>query len=349
MHYPNTERPYGDLLDDAVEMVTTADELGYDAVFVPEHHFVSYITLPSALQFISYCAPLTQRIRFVTAILILPYYHPMALAENIAQVDWHTRGRLEVGVARGAGSYEFDRLGVDFSHSREMFEEGLEVMKAAWTAEGEFSFDGQFYKFPGTTLIPKPLQKPYPPLWITAQSLPGARGAARFGTNVLTMPNYQSFAPFEDLPTLLNEYRAAGGGHGVEIGLARKTHIAETEAEALKQANQFVSHWKMYMSAFEARLDRRLEPRVDLKTPLDAKNVQLPIDLDLEHIYEKYDDPIITSPEKAIERVKYYEELGITYLIVNMAVGVPHQDVMKSLRLFATEVMPHFKKVPVGA
>jgi alkanesulfonate monooxygenase SsuD/methylene tetrahydromethanopterin reductase-like flavin-dependent oxidoreductase (luciferase family) len=346
MHYRDFGRPYGELLDQGMELTVRAEELGYDAVFIPEHHFINYITLPSALQFAVKAAALTKRIRFVTAILVLPYYHPMALAEDIAQADWMTDGRLEIGVARGGNSYEAQRLGLDFKHSRERFEEGLDIMLKAWEAKQDFAYEGKFYSFPATTLIPEPLQKPHPPLWVTAQSLNGARGVAKSGLNLLTMPNYNSFAPKEDLPALLGEYRRHGGGEGVEIGLTRKTFIGESEDDALKQLPYFVRHWQMYMAGYQARPDARLEERIERPGGRGATmggDLPMPIELDLDHVYDSYDDPIVTTPDKAIERIRRYQELGITYLVTNTAIGVPHRDVLRSLELFAKEVMPHFR------
>ena len=356
MHYTDMSRPYGELLDEAMEMVVRADELGYDGVFVPEHHFINYITMPSALQFAVKAAAYTKNIRFVTAVLVLPFYHPMALAEDIAQADWLTGGRIEAGLARGGNSYEFDRLGIDYANSRAMFNEGLEVMLKAWQSD-TFSCEGQFYKFPETMLIPKPKQQPHPPVWVTAQSLTGARGVARTGLNMLTMPNYNSFAPFEDLDLLLAEYKNAGGRSDVHVALARKTFIAPTEEEALRRAPAFVKHWQMYMSGYKAPAEgRRLEEREDADNPgVVVRGKQppqvppIPMDLDLQHIFGNYDDPLLTSPEKAVERIRRYERLGINYLVTNTAIGIPHADVMSSIELFAQEVMPKFKGVPAAA
>jgi alkanesulfonate monooxygenase SsuD/methylene tetrahydromethanopterin reductase-like flavin-dependent oxidoreductase (luciferase family) len=347
MHYRDVDRPYGELLDNSLEIAIRAEELGYDALFIPEHHFINYITLPSALQFATKIAAHTKRIRLISAVLVLPYYHPLALAEEIAQTDWLTDGRLEIGVARGANKYEFLRLGIPYEKSREMYQESLQVMLNAWKHD-DYAFEGEFYKFPPTTTLPRPKQRPHPPVWISAQSSQGVQTVAKLGVNLQTSPNFGCFAPYEDLVSLMGEFnvaQAASGHSRPEVGLLRRVFIAETEREALKHLDDLMTHWRMYMAFYEARPERRLDVRVDLAdTPVIRGAVQpASLDLDLSTVYDTYDDPIITTPQKAVERIKKYEQLGVTYMMTNSAFGEPHADAMRSLELFATEVMPHFK------
>jgi alkanesulfonate monooxygenase SsuD/methylene tetrahydromethanopterin reductase-like flavin-dependent oxidoreductase (luciferase family) len=346
MHYRDVTRPYGELLDNSLELCIRAEELGYDAIFIPEHHFINYITLPSALQFATKVAAHTRRIRLITAVIVMPYYHPLALAEEVALTDWLTDGRLEIGVARGANKYEFVRLGIDWDQSRDMFEEALDVMLASWEQE-DFAYEGTHYRFPPTTTIPRPKQLPHPPVWITAQSLPGARNVARRGVNLMTSPNFGCFAPYKDVVELMTDFnraQSASGHRRPHVGLQRRVFVAETEAEALRHLDDLMTHWRMYMAFYEPRADRRLDVRVDLAdTPVVGGAVQpARLELDLSDVYGTFDDPVITTPDKAIRRLRLYEQLGVTHLMANMAFGEPQADVLRSLELFAREVMPHF-------
>jgi alkanesulfonate monooxygenase SsuD/methylene tetrahydromethanopterin reductase-like flavin-dependent oxidoreductase (luciferase family) len=348
MHYRDVDRPYGELLNNSLEIAIRAEELGYDAIFIPEHHFINYITLPSALQFATKIAAHTKRIRLITAVLVLPYYHPLALAEEIAETDWLTDGRLEIGVARGANKYEFLRLGIPYEKSREMYQESLQIMLNSWTHD-DYAYQGEFYRFPPTTTLPRPMQKPYPPVWISAQSEVGVRTVAKLGVNLQTSPNFGCFAPYEDLVSLMDDFnqaQVASGHPRPEVGLLRRVFIAESEKDALEHLDDLMTHWRMYMAFYEARADRRLDVRVDLAdTPVIRGAVQpASLELDLSSVYETFDDPIITTPEKAVARIKKYEQLGVTYMMTNSAFGQPHQDTMRSLELFAKEVMPHFKR-----
>jgi len=347
MHYRDVDRPYGELLDNSLEIAIRAEELGYDAIFIPEHHFINYITLPSALQFATKIAAHTKRIRLITAVLVMPYYHPLALAEEIALTDWLTNGRLEIGVARGANKYEFLRLGLPYEKSPAVYKESLDIMVKSWKQD-DLEYKGEFYQFPATTTVPRPKQLPHPPIWISAQSFPGVRTVAQLGYNLQTSPNFGCFAPYSDLVDTMGEFNTAqvASGHPrPEVGLLRRVFIGQTEAEAMKHIDDLLTHWRMYMAFYEARADRRFEMRVDLAdTPVVRGAVQpAKLELDLSNVYETFDDPIITTPEKAVARIKQYEQLGITYLMTNSAFGEPHKDVMGSLELFAKEVMPHFR------
>ncbi len=344
--YPDVRRHYRELVDDNLEIVKLADELGFYGVTLAEHHFNNYICNPSDLQYVAYFAAHTQRIRFMTTVLVLPYHHPLALAEEIALVDWMTKGRLDVGVARGANKYEFDRLGINWQDSRAMYEEALEILVRAWTTE-DFAYQGRFWSFPPTTALPRPYQRPHPPLWISGQSLEGVRAIAARGANLLTSPNYGTFAPHGDLDVVLGEFKRVLAERGLpmpKIGLLRRMHVRRTEEEALPFVQNCLNHWRYYMAFYEAREQaERFAERKDVSATVEHGAIQPPeLQLDLSDVYGMYDDPIITSVEKAAARIKKYEELGVTHLLMLMSFGVPKRDVMESMRIIAAEIMPLF-------
>ena len=115
----------------ALEQMVYADELGFDSVWIAEHHFSNYGYCPNPLALAVKAAQMTRHVRVGTAVLVLPLWHPLRLAEEIAMADVLTEGRLEVGVARGYQSYEFDRLGLNIDESRERSDETLDVMLKA--------------------------------------------------------------------------------------------------------------------------------------------------------------------------------------------------------------------------
>jgi len=277
---------------------------------------------------------------------VLPYHHPLALAEEIALVDWMTKGRLDVGVARGANKYEFDRLGINWQDSRAMYEEALEILVRAWTTE-DFAYQGRFWSFPPTTALPRPYQRPHPPLWISGQSLEGVRAIAARGANLLTSPNYGCFAPHGDVDITLGEFHKALAEYGQpkpNIGLLRRVYIAETEEEAERYVEYCFRHWTHYMAFYGSDPNRRFQEREDVETEVRGGVITpASLNIDLSNVYETYDDPVITTPEKAVRRFKHYEQLGVTHLMMLTAFGIPHRDVLRSMELIAREVMPYFR------
>ena len=161
--------PAKEVYDNALEQARLADELGFEGIWLAEHHFSSYGYSPNPLTFAVKIADQTKHIRIGTAVVVLPLYHPLRLAEEIALTDQLTDGRLEVGLGRGYQRYEFERLGLDLDDSRPMFDEALEIIQLALTQES-FRYEGKYYQLPETTIFPRPLQQPHPPFWIAAQS-----------------------------------------------------------------------------------------------------------------------------------------------------------------------------------
>src|SRR5229473_7934707 len=156
---------------EAIEQVRFAEELGYDCFWFTEHHFGTHGINSSVLSFAAYVAGITRRIRIGTAVVVAPLYHQVRLAEEIAQVDIVSDGRLELGIGSGYRFDEFRGLNIAHAESRPMFLESLEVLLKAWTGQ-PFGFKGRHYTVPGETAVrPTPLQQPHPPIWAPAISM----------------------------------------------------------------------------------------------------------------------------------------------------------------------------------
>jgi probable F420-dependent oxidoreductase len=172
---------------DFQKVAQTADEVGYDALLIPEH-FVLPPELattmgahwPHALTAMAFLAGATSRIKVLSAVVILPAHNPIVLAKAIATLDVLSGGRVMVAVGVGHAEAEFDALGVSFKDRGRLADEYLEAMPILWV-EDEPVFHGRFVNFEGIRFEPKPLQKPYPPLWIGGSSGAAMRRAARFG------------------------------------------------------------------------------------------------------------------------------------------------------------------------
>jgi len=186
---------HAEVYRNALEECRLADELGFDVVWLAEHHFSPYGICPSLAPFAGAVAVATRRVRIGTAVVIAPFEHPLRIAEEWAEIDIISGGRLEFGLGRGYQPTEFRGLGVSMEGTRESFDESLEIVRRAWT-EDRLTFRGKHYKVEDVRVLPKPIQKPHPPLWTAAVSPDTYTLAARRGLKILTSP---SFTPLDVL------------------------------------------------------------------------------------------------------------------------------------------------------
>ena len=178
-------RPTGEVYAQALGQMQYADDLGFDSVWIAEHHFSNYGYCPNPLMLAVKAAQVTRRVRIGTAVIVLPFWHPLRLAEDIALADVLTEGRLDVGVARGYQPYEFQRLGLDISQSRAHIRRY--VGRAAEGAiHGGLHPRGPVLRPGRNTTYPRPAQQPHPPIWLAATSKESVESAVRRGMNLFT-------------------------------------------------------------------------------------------------------------------------------------------------------------------
>jgi alkanesulfonate monooxygenase SsuD/methylene tetrahydromethanopterin reductase-like flavin-dependent oxidoreductase (luciferase family) len=173
-----------DLYAAIMDQVSWLDGLGLDLVWFTEHHFVDDGYLPSWIPVASAMAARTQHIRFSCDVCLLPFNHPIRLAEDLAVLDNLSGGRVEIGVGMGYAPHEFKGFGFPVSHRVSLTDEGLAVLTRAFTGE-KFSFSGKRYQFTDVKITPGYVQPGGPPLWVAAMAEAGAARAARFGANLL--------------------------------------------------------------------------------------------------------------------------------------------------------------------
>ncbi len=186
-----------DLYAAIIDQVAWLDGLGLDLVWFTEHHFVDDGYLPSWIPVASAMASRTQRIRFSCDVCLLPFNHPIRLAEDLAVLDNISNGRVEIGVGMGYAPHEFRGFGLPVSRRVSLTDEGLEVLRRAFSGE-RFSFAGKRYDFADVRITPGYVQAGGPPLWVAAMSEPGALRAARFGANLLPQgPRSRALDPWQ--------------------------------------------------------------------------------------------------------------------------------------------------------
>jgi alkanesulfonate monooxygenase SsuD/methylene tetrahydromethanopterin reductase-like flavin-dependent oxidoreductase (luciferase family) len=322
--------------------VDAAERLGFDAVWLAELHFGTYDSvLSSPIVIASAIAARTERIKIGTAVQVLPLCHPVRLAEEVATLDQISRGRLIFGVGRSSLPGSYIGYGVPYAEGRERAAEILDILKRAWTEES-FSYQGKFHRFGEVRLVPKPYQKPYPPIRIAAASAETCAAIGRLGHPVFISARLEAFA---DLVPFARAYRAAWkeAGHAGEGGvyLRLPVYVAATDAQARDEFGPSI------MGLFR-ELGARMEATADASGPA-AEKERRAIGQRLRTItYEQVleEKAVIGSPGMVVDRLRQLKrELGLDGILAELCSGsqIPHQRVMTAQQLLATDVMPKFK------
>lgn len=350
--YPDMNRPWSEVLDSMLRIADAAEEFGFEGITINENQFQNYVTNPSAMMFAAVVAQRTKRLRIVPGVVVLPAYNPLLVASQMCLLDQLAPGRIGIGLARGGSRLQLERLGVKPENQRLMYEEALEIVRRLFV-EDDFSFDGQFWSFPPTTLVPKPATLPHPDIWIASQSNDGVRRVAQQGLNLITAPNYGNFEPYGDLEELLGSYNdeiAKTGNPRGEVMVLRHTWVGRTEEEALEYFDDVVSEYNYYMALVKGpgtvdTKEGRLATR-DVGESRDyvrgGKMKPEQHSFSKDNLLEKYADPVLTTPDRMIERFKTYEKIGVDHLACLIAVGMPTDAVIKNMKMMAEEVLPAF-------
>src|SRR6266571_3122812 len=174
------------VIEDTLQQCILADEVGFDAVWFVEHHFLTSFSMsPCPEVMFGALSRLTKRIRLGFGVVILPYHHPVRVAERIAMVDHLSNGRVDFGTGRSA-AYEQTGLGIDPRNGREMWEESLEMIPKIWDSQF-FEWEGKYWNVPLREVLPKPFQQPHPPIWLAALQPATYAIAAEKGIGVLAL------------------------------------------------------------------------------------------------------------------------------------------------------------------
>ena len=207
-YWPDMTIHMRDMYRNVVAEAQFAEELGYVSFTIPEHHFTNALVHPNGLLTAVRVASVTRRVPIITATTVLPFHDVRILAGEIAQADCLTDGRIQIGAGSGAYQYEFERLEIPMDDKRERFDDSLNAL-IKLLSEEDVSWDSPYYKFPATTITPRPIQKPHPPIWVAAVTAPSFEMAGIHGYNVLCtlVPGFHG--PIT--PDYLNTYRRALG------------------------------------------------------------------------------------------------------------------------------------------
>ena len=316
--------------DESFAQMTAAEELGFDAVWLAEIHFQKgRSVLSSPLVIAAAIAKLTRRVKIGIAVQVLPLAHPLHLAEDVATLDHLSKGRLDFGVGRSGLPEHYQRFNIPYSESRERFQETLDILIKAWTQE-RFSYEGKYYQFHDVCVLPKPYQKPHPPLRVAATTQETYPLVGRMGLPIFIAVRTTSIS---DLKRFIGGYhegwREAGHPGRGPVALIVPVYVADTERRAREEAEASTMHFFRVIAEALGKGGTKREEA--------AKLGRLSYDEILQELV------VYGTPESVTARLlELREALGNTTLSVWMNVGgrIPHERVLGSMRLFAERVIP---------
>lgn len=339
-YVPALDGPVGEFYRRMFEQIELLDELGVHDAWVTEHHFHEYGgTLPHPPTFLAAVARTTRRIRLGVAVSVLPFHNPLQIAEEYAMLDVIANGRLEFGVGRGSTPPEYEDFRISPDDSAQRMREATEIIRRAW-ADDVLSFQGAIFAYDNVRVLPKPVQRPHPPIWVGAsRSDDTFRWAGQQGFHLLTLP-YMYDPPV--LQRWIGIYRQAlvEAGHDPRTReVLGKFHIYVTERNdaVLPEAGPYLAR---YEAVAHDRLSRQRGPRRDLLGVHRDRH-------DLAH--EVASGNIIAGdPDTCIAVIRRWQAtLGLTAISGTFYFGgLPQELALRNIRLFAEHVLPAFRDAP---
>jgi alkanesulfonate monooxygenase SsuD/methylene tetrahydromethanopterin reductase-like flavin-dependent oxidoreductase (luciferase family) len=335
-----------DVIRQSLDQIATADEAGFDGVWLAEHHFYrQYSHCPSPEVMMGAITQRTKRMRIGHGVVLLPFKHPVMVAERVAMLDNLSDGRIDVGVGRGLSPREYEVFGGEIEESRGRVDEGLEIMRGCW-GQKPFGFQGRFWSFPEVDVVPKPLQKPHPPLWTAAVTPETFSLAAERGLGVLAGPFKPLFMVAEDRDRFVQRCQELNVdprqlGFGMTLGVVvlddhkRARQIAEQNirwfyeqllrltAPVLERGGESYRYYREELATL-----RELTGGAPSLEALDAAGMV-----------------IAGNPEYVIERFRKLANTGLDHVLCAVqAGGVPHAEAMRTIQLMGERVIPALRE-----
>ena len=327
--------------EDAMIQVRHAETLGFDSVWITEHHFSRHGIVSATLSLLAYLAGVTEKIRLGTGVTVLPFHNPIQLAEQTATVDLLSGGRLDFGAGRGFQWGEFNKLNIPMEEASRRFEESMEVLTKAWTATEPFDHAGEFWRFNDMTVQPKPVQAPHPPIFVAASSEDSVNRVARNDWNLLIGQG----EPFDQVAKQIEYYKGALAEAGHEynqerVVVARAMYTAPNLAQSRRDTESPFMWFKQTGQDVGAPRDNNVELLPEEYRAYRSR-FSRDVTFNYDSMYEKV--TLFGTPDDLTDRIKGLQKSGVDKIIffINFG-GIEHQKVIDSLDLFAKEVMPNF-------
>ena len=315
---------------DVMAQVQLADRLGYDMAWLAELHFARrFSVMPAPLLMASALSQTTQRIMLGTAVNLLPLHHPLRIAEEVATLDVLSGGRAVFGIGRGSNPNHYRGYGIPIEERNDRFVEGLDLALRAWM-EDELNYQGQFYQAENIRLEPKPIQQPHPPVYVASNGADTFPLVGKLGHSILVTP---LIITVDGVSSGLATYRETLAEHGhdpaaVNVVVNVPVYVGETEQAA--------------KAGFAPTVNNYLDTLRSMQNNSRGSGRAFQID---------YDDicnelGAVGTPQQVIQRLERFQDLYRPQEFMcwfNIGGMLSNEEVVRSMRLFAEEVMPHFQ------
>jgi alkanesulfonate monooxygenase SsuD/methylene tetrahydromethanopterin reductase-like flavin-dependent oxidoreductase (luciferase family) len=326
-HVDRQDRPIHETYDSRLKLIELYDKAGFSTYHVTEHHFTPLGLAPSPMVFLAAASRITKNIRFAPLVLIATLYNPLRLASEICMLDHLTHGRFEIGTGRGVSGVELGFFNVKEPEAAAIYGEAMEVLMAALTQD-VVDYHGKYFDFANVPIELKPLQQPHPPMWYATNAAESAARAARKNMNVVNLLGAQEARAI--VSAYKDAWNSAYAGKNMKMpktGIARNLYVGETDRQA-EERGRFGS--KGFYESLVYLWRKYNVTAMSLEEVLRAAEATL----------------IAGTPATVREKIEeQLEQSDANYFVARFAYGnLTHEECVRSLELFTSEVMPHFQK-----
>ena len=329
-----------------LKLADLAEPLGFDSIWGVEHHFTDYTMCPDVLQFLSYMAGRTERVQLGSMVVVLPWHDPMRIAEQFSVLDHLSGGRAIIGVGRGLGRVEFEGFRLDMSESRTRFAESAKMLVDA-LENGVAEFDGELIKQPKVDIRPKPYKSFHGRTYAAAVSPESSLALAQLGLGILIIPQ----KPWSEVENELKAYRGifqeVNGTPAPPPIVVGFTFCHEDEDRAKEMANEYVgNYWDSIMDHYEFRSDHLKETKGYEYYGKFTEKIEQYGTQDVKDFF--LDLQVWGTPDQCYDKIMSTRgRVGSDSFLAAFSFGaMPYDEVEKSMRLFAKEVLPRLKELP---
>ncbi|SPH24242.1 Alkanal monooxygenase alpha chain [Defluviimonas aquaemixtae] len=335
MERMDASRDMNEVARHTLEMVQMADRGGFSTVWAAEHHALEMTIAPNPFSILAWWAAHTDRIRLGTAVAVAAYWNPIKLAGEAGFVDLISGGRLEFGIGSGAYQREFDRMapGLKQSDAWRYMQEMLPAVRALW--KGDYEHDGEFWSFPTSTAVPKPVQSEVP-VWVAARAPITYDYAVREGCNIMSWPLTRGMDEAETYMQRLEDAMAAHPGAKLPtMAMMRHTALYDRKEDWMVPVRAAQRQLGQFENLFKNLGD--VKDGFPKQTPFDQLGNRAEYDPRMLH-----DNLMFGTPDEVIGKLRRYEEIGVDEFIYYASLGLGLAEQRRSLELFIDEVVPVF-------